>query len=201
MFTLYRFVRAVAGPVVRLLYGVRVVGIENVPAEGAVVIAAKHKKFGDPIYHALVNKRILRSMAKKELFKNRFMIWLMGKAGAFPVRRGYSDRAAIYTAVRFLNKGQAVLIFPEGTRARKELNEFKSGAVVLSLLANCPIVPAATCETNGYRPFGKMKIVYGKPVTAAELGAVRGNSASIHEANEKLRRIVADILEQETPKA
>lgn len=198
MFLLYRFARAVVGPITRVLYGVKVVGMENIPTEGPAIIASKHKRFGDPIYHALVNKRILRIMAKKELFKGRFMNWLMGKAGAFPVRRGYSDRAAIYSAIKFLKQDYIVLIFPEGTRARSNLNEFKSGAIVLGLMTDAPIIPAAICETNGYRPFGKMTIRYGTPVTAEDLGAVRGNSAAIHAANEKLRNIVGDLLEQGT---
>jgi 1-acyl-sn-glycerol-3-phosphate acyltransferase len=198
MFGLYRTARAIVGPVTKVLYKIKVQGAENIPAEGPVIIASKHHALVDPIFHALCNKRILRSMAKHELFKGRFMNWLMRQVGAFPVRRGHSDRSAIDIAIEFLQEGQMVLIFPEGTRSRQNLDEFKSGAVMLAATTGTPIIPSTINTKRGYRPFTGMTVIYGKPVTAEELGARKGNSASLRKASASLRALVGNMLDEGT---
>jgi 1-acyl-sn-glycerol-3-phosphate acyltransferase len=195
---LYNVVGILSWPVLRGLYRLEASGTENVPEEGCV-LACNHVSSFDPwpLGVPLWPKRQLRFMAKSELYWWPLTIVLNG-AGAFPVRRGQGDRAAIETAVRLAREGHAVAMFPEGTRRRKGLvKRFearpRSGAARIALEAGVPLVPAAVQGTDKLTRFGKLRIAYGAPVDIDDL---RGQElgAAAHEATE---RLMARILELE----
>lgn len=196
---IYRIARFILKPLAHIFFIMHSEGLENVPKEGPVIIAAKHSAAADPIFHALTLKRPMRSMAKVELFKGWFMNWVMHQAGAFPVRRGRADRGAIDLAVEYLESGQMILIFPEGTRSRSDTGEFKTGAVMLGNMTGAPIVPATIITKRGYKLFCNMRVCYGKPVTAEDLGVKRANSNSLKQASAKLRRLVIELGEEKEP--
>jgi 1-acyl-sn-glycerol-3-phosphate acyltransferase len=195
---LYNVVGILSWPVLRGLYRLEASGTENVPEEGCV-LACNHVSSFDPwpLGVPLWPKRQLRFMAKSELYWWPLTIVLNG-AGAFPVRRGQGDRAAIETAVRLAREGHAVAMFPEGTRRTKGLvKRFearpRSGAARIALEAGVPLVPAAVKGTDKLTRFGKLRIAYGAPVDIDDL---RGQElgAAAHEATE---RLMARILELE----
>lgn len=194
---LYRIVRTILKPLAHIFYFMRAKGLENVPKEGPIIIAAKHSAAIDPIFHALCLKRTMRSMAKVELFKGWFMNWVMHQAGCFPVRRGKADKSAIELAVEYLEKGELVLIFPEGTRSRAGTGEFKTGAMMLASMTGAPIIPATIVGKRGYKIFSGITVLYGEPLTAEELGVKRANSNSLRAASEKLRERVIALGEKE----
>lgn len=194
---IYRIARWILKPLAHLFYLMKAEGLENIPKTGPAIIAAKHSAAADPIFHALCIKRPIRSMAKIELFKGWFMNWVMQQAGAFPVKRGKADRSAVDLAVEYLEDGQIVLIFPEGTRSRSDTGEFKTGAVSLAGMTGAPIIPATIVTKRGYKLFCNMKVRYGKPVTAEELGVKRGNSNSLRQGSAKLREMVIALADGE----
>jgi 1-acyl-sn-glycerol-3-phosphate acyltransferase len=146
---LYRLVRTLVVPFMRIWFRLRVSGAEHIPAEGAAIVVPNHKSFWDAFFIAAATSRHLRFMGKRELFEGP---WgrLLVRLGAFPVRRGESDADALETAREILRQGGLLALFPEGTRIRDpdELGEPRRGAARLALETGAPLVPAAITGTD-----------------------------------------------------
>jgi len=195
----YNLIGYVSWPVLYGLWRLRVKGRENIPAEGGFVLACNHISNLDPWPLALPlwPKRFLRFMAKSELYWWPLKYLIKG-AGAFPVRRGQHDVAAIETAVSLVRGGYAVVMFPEGTRRRKGLvKRFearpRSGAARIALEAGAPLVPAALKGTDKLLRLGRLSVAYGSPV---EIDDLRGKELA-EAAQEATERLMARILELE----
>ncbi len=196
---LYNLIALLSWPVLRGLYRLRARGRENLPAEGGFVLACNHISNLDPwpLGLPIWPKRFLRFMAKSELYWWPLR-YLINGAGAFPVRRGQHDVAAIETAVRLAREGYPVVMFPEGTRRRKGLvKRFearpRSGAARIALEAGVPLVPAAVKGTDQLRRLGRLSVAYGTPVDVEDL---RGKEVA-EAAQEATERLMARILELE----
>lgn len=125
-----------------LTFRIKVLGEENLPKEGGVVVAVNHRSNWDPIIMGAVTKRSLRSIAKAELFKTKIGSWFFKALGAFPVERGKGDIGAVKTSLKLLANGEALLIFPEGTRVKDERDvKAKTGAVMMASHTDVPIIP------------------------------------------------------------
>jgi 1-acyl-sn-glycerol-3-phosphate acyltransferase len=146
---LYRLVRTLVVPFMRIWFRLRVSGAAHIPAEGAAIVVPNHKSFWDAFFIAAATSRHLRFMGKRELFEGP---WgrLLVRLGAFPVRRGESDAEALETAREILRQGGLLALFPEGTRIRDpdELGEPRRGAARLALETGAPLVPAAITGTD-----------------------------------------------------
>ena len=187
----YSFVAAISWPVARFVFRFKATGKEHLPASGGYVLAAGHVSNLDPwtLGLPLWPRRFLRFMAKSELF------WFplgpaIAAAGAFKVRRGMADRAALQTAVELARAGHVIAMFPEGTRRRKGLRKkFKaqahSGAARIAIEAGVPLVPAGIKGTNGLRRLEQWRVRYGPPVELSD------------DANETTERLMAAIHELE----
>src|SRR3954469_25521430 len=114
----YWIVRGVLQPFFHLYFRMARIGREHIPADGPVIFAANHRSFLDPFVIACMSRRPLYYVAKKELFAHPAMAWILTALGAFPIDRGNADEDAMATAREILARGDAVLIFPEGTRIR-----------------------------------------------------------------------------------
>jgi 1-acyl-sn-glycerol-3-phosphate acyltransferase len=196
---LYNLIGVLSWPVLRGLYRLRARGVENVPATGGFVLASNHVSSFDPwpLGLPLWPKRQLRFMAKSELYWWPLSL-ILNAVGAFPVRRGQRDIAAIETAVRLAREGHPVAMFPEGTRRRKGLvKRFearpRSGAARIALEAGVPLVPVAVAGTDKLLRLGKIRVTYGAPVEIDDLRD-REIAAAAAEATE---RLMAKILELE----
>lgn len=121
--------------------GLTVHGQVHVPRVGRAIVAGNHVTGLDPfvIAHALPGGRRIQYMAKKEVFDNPLLALLIGSGGSFPVDRTRNDVGAIRTALRVLQAGRLLGIFPEGTRGGKELH---GGVALLALKGEAPVVPA-----------------------------------------------------------
>jgi 1-acyl-sn-glycerol-3-phosphate acyltransferase len=196
---LYNLIALLSWPVLHGLYRLRARGRENLPAEGGFVLACNHISNLDPwpLGLPIWPKRFLRFMAKSELYWWPLR-YLINGAGAFPVRRGQHDVAAIETAVRLAREGYPVVMFPEGTRRRKGLvKRFearpRSGAARIALEAGVPLVPAAVKGTDQLLRLGRLRVAYGAPVDVEDL---RGKELA-EAAQEATERLMARILELE----
>jgi glycerol-3-phosphate dehydrogenase (NAD(P)+) len=136
-------VRWVLKPFILAYFRLRRLGREHIP-EGGVVLAANHRSFLDPFAIGYCLPRPIYFVAKQELFKNPLLAWLLNSMGAFPIRRGESDEESMKTALGLLGRGEAIVIFPEGTRIRAgSLAKPKRGVGRLALQSGAPVVPVA----------------------------------------------------------
>jgi glycerol-3-phosphate dehydrogenase (NAD(P)+) len=148
----YWIVRALFQPFFHIYFRMSRIGREHVPADGPVIIAANHRSFLDPFVIACMARRPLYYVTKKELFANRIVAWLLTSLGAFPIDRGNGDEDAMATAREILHRGDAVLIFPEGTRTRPgTLGAPRRGVGRLALETGAPVVPVAVIGTEAVR--------------------------------------------------
>ena len=163
--------RAVLQPLLMLFFWLKRVGREHIPAKGGVILAPNHRSFLDPWVVGICLRRPIYFVAKSELFERRWMGWFLNSLGAFPIRRGASDEEAMETARTLVERGNALLIFPEGTRIRRgSLGDPKRGVGRLALETGAPVVPVAVHGTErarrGWiiRPC-RVRVRCGRPLT------------------------------------
>ena len=141
----------VLGNLFKLVMDLKVEGAENLPADGAVVLAANHVTNFDVFPMQLSIPRPIFFMAKSSLFKFPVLETALRDLGAFPVYRGEKDEWALRHAARVLEHRQTLGMFPEGTRSKgRGLGVAKTGSARLALDANCPIVPLAVIGTDNF---------------------------------------------------
>lgn len=164
MYLFYSIIKAIANLTLGFFFRIKVYGVENMPTEGKLVLCSNHASNWDPIFISIAIPRQIHWMAKKELFVNNFVSFLIKKLGAFPVDREGTDINAIKNALRVLNDDKALGIFPEGTRVEKfDLKNAKHGAALLSVRSKSPILPIYI-ESN-YKFFNKVNIHIGEPIS------------------------------------
>ena len=135
--------------IARLLFGLTVNGSERVPRKGGVIIACNHISDMDPPVLGFAVPRPLAFMAKIELFKYRFADFFLGKLNAFPVNRSGIDTKALRTAIDYLKRGEAVIIYPEGTRSNDgRLLPAKPGISLIAAASGAPVLPAFIWGTD-----------------------------------------------------
>ncbi|MBA3415609.1 MAG: 1-acyl-sn-glycerol-3-phosphate acyltransferase [Chloroflexia bacterium] len=206
--TLHGFSRAVvrwlllrlAGP----LTGLRVEGVQHVPASGPVIVVANHLHNADPVLLAIAFPRPLYVMAKRELFAQRWLAAVLKVAGAFPVDRGKADRYAIRYAEAALSQGQAVAMFPEGTRSVSgRLGAGQAGVGLIALRSGAPLLPAAITGTESLPGNGAKRgsaggrrqpavIRFGAPFVLP--APTTGARMSSQEATERIMAELAAVL-------
>ncbi|HXC45503.1 MAG TPA: lysophospholipid acyltransferase family protein, partial [Solirubrobacteraceae bacterium] len=149
---LHRLARAVLVPFFLLYLRIDRRGREHIPSSGPVLLAANHRSFLDPFVIGALTRRPVYYMAKRELFERRWQAWLLNSLGAFPVDRGHGDEQAMDTARAILQRGDCVVIFPEGTRVRSgPLGAPRRGVGRLALQTGALVVPIAVIGTEDVR--------------------------------------------------
>jgi 1-acyl-sn-glycerol-3-phosphate acyltransferase len=186
---LYPAGRAICKAVLRTYFRQQTEGVHHVPLTEPFIVAANHVSYLDPPALGAACPRPIHFMAKAELFEIPILGKMISGCGAFPVQRGAADRHAIRKALRILEDGGVIGVFPEGTRSRDgETLHPQGGAALLALKAGVPILPAAIWGTEdvdglwhlpkpvriGVRfgepiDFGKPKTVDRKTVDAASV--------------------------------
>ena len=138
----YRLLKPILGPIFKLYYHPTVIGKENIPLDGPILIVGNHKHLYDQCLAILSTKRMIHYMAKKEYFDGK-MRWFFKMVGCIPVDRSKKDEAAKASALEVLREGGAIGLFPEGTRNKTEsfLLPFKYGTVSMASKTDATIVP------------------------------------------------------------
>ena len=186
----------------------RVVGPENVPARGAVMLASNHISNLDPPVVAVGIWRPCAFMAKEELFAHPFFGWFISKLHAFPVKRGTADRASLKFALETLEQGKGLVMFPEGTRSETgELQEAEIGVGMIACRSGAPVVPVYVRGTNEGMPKGggiKMKSVlvrYGKPISFAPAEGVKPGREEYESAARGIMDAIRALRDDEAASA
>lgn len=137
----YRFARFLLKIVFKIRYKLVVHGNTNLP-ETPLVICANHINLWDPILLAIIFDRPIRFMAKKELFDNKFLGFLLNKVGAFPVDRDNVNIKTIKDAIKLVKDNEVLGIFPEGTRVKTVSEEnMKTGVAMIASRAGADVIP------------------------------------------------------------
>ncbi|MCR4784026.1 MAG: 1-acyl-sn-glycerol-3-phosphate acyltransferase [bacterium] len=168
----YRFARPLVELYYRLLYGIDVEGLENIPPEGGCLVASNHVSLLDPpLVAAVIKNRQVHFIAKKELFEIPIMGRIIASFGCVFVDRAAKDGKSVNQAIDLLKNGRLVGIFPEGTRSKTgKLQRGRLGTAVMALKTGAPVIPACVFNTFeiGHRhglPCGRrLGVRFGKAI-------------------------------------
>lgn len=206
----FTVLRTVLLALCRLLFGMKIEGLEHIPAAGPVIVISNHLHNADPFLVSVACTRPIHYMAKKELMDVPIIGRLIRYGGGFPVDRGKADRQAIKIAGEHLTQGIAVGMFPEGTRSiSRKIERVLPGAGLIALRGNAPILPVAIVgserlpfngakQLRGQSESGRRRgviIIFGQPFTLAP--KADGSRMSADEAIDvAMRRVAAMLPEQ-----
>ncbi|MFD1831037.1 MULTISPECIES: lysophospholipid acyltransferase family protein [Streptomyces] len=190
------------GPLLRLLFRPRIEGLENVPDEGAAIVAGNHLSFSDHFLMPAILHRRITFLAKAEYFtgpglKGRLTAAFFRSAGQIPVDRSGrgAGRAAIEEGLKVLGRGELLGIYPEGTRSHDgRLYRGRTGVAVMALRTGVPVVPCAMVGTFEIQPpgrslprIGRVTIRFGEPLDFSRF-------AGLHEERTVLRAVTDEIM-------
>lgn len=182
----------------------KVEGRENIPLKGPVILASNHTSFLDPpVIGAAVNRPVW-FIAKAELFHPTPLGWLLRKLGAYPVRRGEGDRAILRWALETLDAGEALVIFPEGTRSPDgRLQSPQPGIGLIALKSKAPVVPIGIIGSYEAMPvkayFPKPKPLWvriGLPLLFPDLYSDRITKERAEACARRIMQAIASLIQQ-----
>ena len=169
---LYTMAKLIVVSFCRSYFRLEVVGHENIPKSGGVLLAPNHISYLDPVLLPVAVNRRVYSMAKEELFENPLSRFFLTRLNAFPVRRGKVDRHTLRRSLQILGQGKVLNVFPEGMiNLHGTVMEGKKGVAWLALKTNAPIVPVKIIGTDNLLPdgalfpkMGRARIIFGRPI-------------------------------------
>ncbi len=172
----------------KLYYNPKIINKEVIPKEGPILIVGNHKHIYDQCLTIMATKRVIHYMAKKEYFDGK-MAWFFKLVGCIPVDRSIKDHNATEKALKVLNSGGAIGLFPEGTRNKTKdvfLLPFKFGTVSMAKKTNATIIPFGL--TGDYKFRSKnLTIRYGTPFKVGDMDLEDANK-KLYEEVERLMR-------------
>jgi 1-acyl-sn-glycerol-3-phosphate acyltransferase len=148
----------VIGPLVKLLWRPWVEGLENLPAEGPVILAPNHLSFMDSLFMPLMVPRRVVFLGKSDYFDKWYMSWFFKAVGVIPVRRegGQAGEASLNAGCEQLDNGLAVAIYPEGTRSPDgRLYRGKTGVARMAVRAGVPVIPVGIIGSFDVQPHNR----------------------------------------------
>lgn len=185
---LYRIGRFILGPFFKWYYNPTIIGKENIPKEGAILIVGNHKHLYDQCLSIISTKRFIKYMAKREYFDNKKTRWFFKAVGCISVDRSVHDGKAKGEAIETLKNGGAIGLFPEGTRNKTQefLLPFKFGAVSMAKKTDAYLVPFGITGDYVFRS-KNLVIKYGKTFKVTDM--------ELEEANNLLYETVKKLME------
>ena len=158
-----KIVKFILKMLVIIVYRPKIVGAENIEEGKPALICPNHVHALDSVVIVLMNKRIIRVLAKESLFKNPILRWLASIFGVYPVKQGNKSMESMKISLKLLKNNELLLIFPEGTRnGMAKGAKPKDGAIKLAAKSNASIVPVGV--QGNFKPFRQIKVNIGKPI-------------------------------------
>jgi 1-acyl-sn-glycerol-3-phosphate acyltransferase len=198
---LYAVCRGILDVWLRVWCRLTVDGRERIPKDGPFILAPVHRSILDtPIAGATTHRR-MRFMGKDSMWRGRFGGWFLSSLGGFPVTRGTADREALRRCIAVLERGEPLVVFPEGERKSGPLVQpLFDGAVYIAARAKVPIIPVGIGGSERVMPKGskfiyprKVHVIIGEPIVIpenlsakAQREAVRRASLELHDALQRL---------------
>lgn len=203
---------AVLGPLLRLAFRPRIEGLENIPEEGAAIIAGNHLSFSDHFVMPAILPRRITFLAKQEYFtgpglKGALTAAFFRSAGQIPVDRtgGSAARSALQQALRVLRRGDLMGVYPEGTRSHDgRLYKGRTGVAVMALTAGVPVVPCAMLGTFEAQPpgrvlprFRRVTIRFGEPMDFSRFSGLEGERYVLRSVVDEIMYEIMELSGQE----
>ncbi len=194
----YSAVRLLASGLLRVMTGWEVRGRENIPREGGLIVASNHISFWDPPLIGAALPREMHFLAKEELFRTPALGWMIRSVNSIPIRRGVADLTGMSRALDVLRMGQALLMFPEGSRMRDgDLHPARPGVGMMAVHSDASIVPCYISGSSRPRRWlfrrTRVRIWFGRPRPWKELA---GHEAGL-EPGRALYQRVGDAVMRE----
>ena len=190
---LYRIGRFILGPFFKWYYNPTIIGKENIPKDGAILIVGNHKHLYDQCLSIISTKRFIKYMAKREYFDNKKTRWFFKAVGCISVDRSVHDGKAKGEAIETLKNGGAIGLFPEGTRNKTQefLLPFKFGAVSMAKKTDAYLVPFGITGDYVFRS-KNLVLKYGKPFKVTDMELEEANNLLY----ETVKKLMEDTLEK-----
>jgi 1-acyl-sn-glycerol-3-phosphate acyltransferase len=170
----------------KIVYRVKIIGKENIPKEGPIIICGNHRTFLDPPLIEVTCGRYTRFLAKEELTENKFLAFLGWVFEAILVKRNSKEVGALKESLQVLKNGDCLALFPEGTRNGLEKGEkVKDGAAYFAVRSGAVVVPCGI--KGGTKGNWKVTIEYGKPL---DFSQYKGS-----KDKEVLEKVTKEIME------
>ena len=170
---LYSILRLLSAIILKILFCFRAKGLEHIPKKGGFILASNHVSYLDPVTLGVACPRKLNFMARHDLFFSPLFSWLISTLGAFPIKRDSADHSALKEALRRLKNGNALVLFPEGSRGINGIsNQPQAGIGFLAIKLDVPVIPAFIKGTERALPKGakfirpnKISVHFGKQIS------------------------------------
>lgn len=202
----------IVGPLLRGIFRPWVVGLDNIPAEGAVILASNHLSFIDSVFLPLEVERHVSFLAKSDYFTRRGLKgWatkaFMNATGQLPIDRsgGKASEASLNTGLAVLARGEILGIYPEGTRSPDgKLYRGRTGVARMILEAGVPVVPVAMVDTAKIMPIGRrlpkigrIGIIVGEPLDFSRFDGMEGDRFILRSVTDEIMYELQRLGEQE----
>lgn len=188
----YNFATKVLLMFSKTFYKFEVIGKENIPNEGNIIIACNHKSNLDPIFIAsAIQNREIAAIAKKELFKSKPLAFILDKLNVIPINRDKPDVSTIKNILRSIKDGYILGIFPEGTRVKEPgFGQAKGGLTVFAVKGKADVVPISII--SNYKFFNRVTVYIDKPISFKEYYGKKLTT----EENERLAQNVLEVIKE-----
>jgi 1-acyl-sn-glycerol-3-phosphate acyltransferase len=199
----YRICAKIIGLLAAVMFHPIVEGAENIPLEGPVIIAPIHRSNVDFAFSLFISPRKVFFMAKEGVFHPKPFGALLTRLGAFPVNRESADRESMRLSEEVLRRGQALVVFPEGTRKEGvTVGSLHDGAMFLAARTKAKIVPVGIAGSERAMPVGaklprftRIHVVVGQPIDPPS-GDGRISRSEISAKSEELRKELEAVYEE-----